>query len=47
MFGLGIKEVLIIAVITVILFGIDKSPQIIKRIVDVILEFKGLFQLKK
>jgi Sec-independent protein translocase protein TatA len=47
MWGLGIKETIIISIVFFILFGIKKSPQLIKQVIGIIGECKGLFQMKK
>ena len=44
MFGLGTKEIIIIAVILVVLFGSKKIPELAKSIVDAIKHITGAFK---
>ena len=44
MFGLGTKEIIIIAVILVLLFGAKKIPELSKSIVDAIKHLRGAFK---
>jgi len=44
MFGLGTKEIIIIAVILVLLFGARKIPELSKGIVDSIKHLRGAFK---
>jgi sec-independent protein translocase protein TatA len=44
MFGLGTKEILIIAVIIVLLFGARQIPQLTKSIVDAVKQLRGAFK---
>lgn len=44
MFGLGTKEIIIIAVILVLLFGSKKIPELTKGIVDAIKHLRGAFK---
>lgn len=44
MFGLGTKEIIIIAVILVLLFGSKKIPELTKGIVDSIKHLRGAFK---
>lgn len=44
MFGLGTKEIVIIAVVLVLLFGSKKIPELAKSIVDAIKHLKGAFK---
>jgi len=41
MFGLGTKEIIIIAVILVLLFGSKKIPELAKGIVDAVKHLRG------
>ncbi len=43
MFGLGTKEIVIIAIIFIILFGPKKIPELTKSLVDSIKHVKGAF----
>ncbi len=43
MFGLGTKEIIIIAVILVLLFGAKKIPQLTNSIVEAIKSLRGAF----
>jgi len=44
MFGLGTKEIIIIAVVLVLLFGTRKIPELAKSIVEAIQHLKGAFK---
>ena len=44
MFGLGTKEIIIIAVVLVLLFGAKKIPALTKGIVDSIKHLRGAFK---
>lgn len=44
MFGLGTKELIIIAIILVLLFGAKKIPQLAKAISDSIKELRNSFK---
>ncbi len=44
MFGLGTKEIIIIAVVLIILFGVKKIPQLAKSIVEAIRLLKNTFK---
>ncbi|QQR50403.1 twin-arginine translocase TatA/TatE family subunit [Candidatus Nomurabacteria bacterium] len=44
MFGLGTKEIIIIAVILVVLFGAKKIPELAKSLVDAIKHITGAFK---
>ena len=44
MFGLGTKEIIIIAVVLVVLFGSKKIPELAKSIVDAIKHITGAFK---
>jgi len=44
MFGLGTKEIIIIAVVLVLLFGSKKIPELTKGIVDAIKHLRGAFK---
>ena len=44
MFGLGTKEIIIIAVILVVLFGIKRIPALSKGIAEAIRDIKGIFK---
>jgi sec-independent protein translocase protein TatA len=43
MFGLGTREIIIIAVVAVLLFGAKKIPELAKSIVDAIKHLRGAF----
>ena len=44
MFGIDTKEIVIIAVILVLLFGSSKIPALAKGIADAVKNLKGIFQ---
>ena len=44
MFGLGTKEIVIIAVVLVLLFGSKKIPELAKGITDAIKHLRGAFR---
>ncbi len=44
MFGLGTKEIIIIAVVLVLLFGSKKIPELTKSIADAIRNLLGVFK---
>ncbi len=44
MFGLGTKEIIIIAIVLVLLFGSRKIPELAKSIVDAIKHLKSAFK---
>lgn len=44
MFGLGTKELIIIAVIFILLFGAKKIPELAKSIVEAIRHMRGAFK---
>ncbi|MEN9621782.1 MAG: hypothetical protein RLZZ67_216 [Candidatus Parcubacteria bacterium] len=44
MFGLGTKELIIIAVIFILLFGAKKIPELAKSLVDSIRHMRGAFK---
>lgn len=44
MFGLGTKELIIIAIVLVLLFGSKKIPELAKSIVDAVRHLKGAFK---
>jgi len=44
MFGLGTKEIIIIAVVLVLLFGAKKIPELSKSLVESIKHLKGIFR---
>lgn len=43
MFGLGTKELIIIAIVLVLLFGAKKIPELAKSIVEAVKHLKGIF----
>ena len=44
MFGLGTKEIIIIAVVIVLLFGSKKIPELAKNLVQVFKNLTGVFK---
>jgi sec-independent protein translocase protein TatA len=44
MFGLGTKEIIIIAVIAILLFGSKKIPELAKSLVEAIRHITGAFR---
>jgi sec-independent protein translocase protein TatA len=44
MFGLGTKELIVIAVIFILLFGAKKIPELAKSLVDSIRHMRGAFK---
>lgn len=44
MFGLGTKELIIIAVIAILLFGSKKIPELAKSLVEAIRHITGVFK---
>jgi TatA/E family protein of Tat protein translocase len=44
MFGLGIKEIIIIAVVILLLFGLTKLPALLRNIVESIKIIKAAFK---
>ena len=44
MFGLGTKEIIIIAVVLVLLFGSKKIPELAKSIVEAVRHLRGAFK---
>lgn len=44
MFGLGTKELIIIAVILILLFGSKRIPELAKGITDAIKHLRGAFK---
>jgi len=44
MFGLGTKEIIIIAVVIVLLFGAKKIPELAKNIVEAFKNLTGVFK---
>jgi len=44
MWGLGTKELIIIAVIFILLFGAKKIPELAKSIVDAVKHMRGAFK---
>ncbi len=44
MFGLGTKEIIIIAFIAILLFGSKKIPELAKSMVDAIKHIRGAFK---
>jgi sec-independent protein translocase protein TatA len=44
MFGLGTKEIIIIAVVIVLLFGSKKIPELAKNLVEAFKNLTGIFK---
>lgn len=44
MFGLGTREIIIIALLAVLLFGAKKIPELAKSIVEAIRHMRGAFK---
>lgn len=44
MFGLGTKELIVIAVLFILLFGAKKIPELAKSLVDSIRHMRGAFK---
>lgn len=44
MFGLGTKEIIIVAVILILLFGARRIPELAKGITDAIKHLRGAFK---
>ncbi len=44
MFGLGTREIIIIAVVAVLLFGAKKIPELAKSVVEAIKHLRGAFK---
>jgi len=44
MFGLGTKEIIVIAVIAILLFGSKKIPELAKSLVEAIRHITGAFK---
>ncbi len=44
MFGLGTRELIIIAVIFILLFGAKKIPELAKSLVDAVRHMRGAFK---
>lgn len=44
MFGLGTKELIIIAVVLILLFGSRKIPELAKSLVDAVRQLRGVFK---
>jgi len=44
MFGLGTKEIIIIAIVIVLLFGSKKIPELTKSIADAVRHIMGAFK---
>jgi len=44
MFGLGTKELVILAIVLVLLFGTKKIPELAKSIVDAVRHLRGAFK---
>jgi sec-independent protein translocase protein TatA len=43
MFGIGTRELIIIAIILILLFGAERIPKLAKSIVDAIRHLRGAF----
>lgn len=43
MFGLGTKEIILIAIVLILLFGIRRLPELSRGIAEAARTFKGLF----
>ncbi len=44
MFNLGLKEIIILAVIVILLFGAKKIPELAKGLVDAVKSLRGAFK---
>ena len=44
MFGLGTKEIIIIAIVVVLLFGSKKIPELAKNLVEAVKNLTGAFK---
>lgn len=44
MFGLGTKEIIIIAIVLILLFGSKKIPELAKNLVDAVKNLTGAFK---
>ena len=44
MFGLGTREIIIIAIVLVLLFGSKKIPELAKNLVDAFKNLTGIFK---
>lgn len=44
MFGLGIREIIIIVVILILLFGAKRIPELARSIVDAVKQLRGAFK---
>ena len=44
MFGLGTKEIIIIAVVLILLFGAKKIPELSKSLVESVRHLRGIFK---
>ncbi len=44
MFGIGTKEIVVIAILAVIFFGARKIPELAQGIAEAIRHFRGLFK---
>lgn len=44
MFGLGTKEIIIIAIILIVLFGIKRIPALSKGIAEALRDLRGIFK---
>jgi TatA/E family protein of Tat protein translocase len=47
MFGLGTREIIIIAVIIILLFGSKKIPELAKNLVEAVKNLTGIFKSEK